>query len=74
MQSIICSHECPDVQVRHGPQLYTCNFSLEEDVAFVTVDKNDQGIAAGQYAVFYQMGVCLGSAVILEAPPKTLVA
>ena len=30
----------------------------------VTLDGNDQGLAAGQFAVFYQGGVCLGSAVI----------
>ena len=32
--------------------------------ACVTLDGNDQGLAAGQFAVFYQAGVCLGSAVI----------
>ncbi len=33
----------------------------------VRLEGNDQGLAAGQYAVFYQGGVCLGSAKILEA-------
>jgi tRNA-specific 2-thiouridylase len=31
----------------------------------VLLSENDQGLAAGQYAVFYQQGVCLGSAQIL---------
>lgn len=31
----------------------------------VLLDENDQGLAAGQYAVFYQGGVCLGAAKIL---------
>lgn len=32
--------------------------------ATVVLDGSDQGLAAGQYAVLYQEGVCLGSAVI----------
>lgn len=33
----------------------------------VTLASSDQGLAPGQYAVFYQKGVCMGAAVILEA-------
>ena len=35
--------------------------------ASVVLDGNDQGLAAGQYAVFYQNGACLGAAKILQA-------
>ena len=64
----------PDVQlpisckVRHGPFLYQCKFSflLADDprVALVQLHKSDQGLASGQYAVFYQNEICLGSGVI----------
>lgn len=39
--------------------------------ATVLLDGNDQGLAAGQYAVFYQGGACLGSAVIKNLPTAT---
>ena len=35
--------------------------------AVVIIDGPDQGLAAGQYAVFYDGAVCLGAAVITEA-------
>lgn len=34
--------------------------------ASVVLDGNDQGLAAGQYAVFYQNEACLGAAKILQ--------
>lgn len=55
------------VQVRHGPHMYGCQLEESSDGSGelqVTLDGNDQGLAAGQFAVFYQAGVCLGSAVI----------
>ncbi|GAB4819907.1 hypothetical protein N2152v2_006953 [Parachlorella kessleri] len=53
-------------KVRHGPHMYPCSLQMEEsgERGWVQLDGNDQGLAAGQYAVFYQGGYCLGSAVI----------
>jgi hypothetical protein len=35
---------------------------------WVVLEGTDQGLAPGQYGVFYQGGACLGAAVILGAP------
>ena len=63
------------MQVRHGPQMYRCRMTfiaqhpqspaLAHAHAHVALEENDQGLAPGQYAVFYQEGVCLGAAKIL---------
>lgn len=54
-------------KVRHGPTMYHCHVSFTNDqqtTMKVKLDGNDQGLASGQYAVFYQGEVCVGSAVI----------
>ncbi|TQD68998.1 hypothetical protein C1H46_045469 [Malus baccata] len=38
-----------------------------EDVAVVHLSQDDQGLAAGQFAAFYEGRTCLGSGVILES-------
>lgn len=67
------------VKVRHGPNIYTCK-EIEvrggdgdgdgdgdgcEGGTRVVIEGEDQGLAPGQYAVFYQEGFCLGSAKIV---------
>ncbi|KAL0715407.1 hypothetical protein Bca4012_064729 [Brassica carinata] len=39
----------------------------EGDVAVVHLDEDDQGLAAGQFAAFYEGTTCIGSGVILES-------
>jgi len=50
------------VKLRHGPQRQLCRVMLCDDGAWnVELEANDQGIAAGQFAVFYAGDVCIGS-------------
>lgn len=58
---------CEKIQVkmRHGPHLHQANVTLEHNAhGMVTLQEDDQGIAAGQYVVFYRGARCLGSALI----------
>jgi tRNA-specific 2-thiouridylase len=53
------------IKLRHGPQAVACSVRwLSSDRARIKLSVRDQGIAAGQFAVFYQNNVCLGSGVI----------
>lgn len=60
------------VKLRHGPRIHDCkieplqNAAGQVDRIHIKLDQNDQGIAAGQYAVFYKNNECLGSGMILE--------
>ncbi|TYG67429.1 hypothetical protein ES288_D05G075200v1 [Gossypium darwinii] len=60
-------------KVRHGPGFYNCNFKMEhgedgnDDIAVAQLSEDDQGLAAGQFAAFYEGQTCLGSGVILES-------
>lgn len=59
------------VKVRHGKQLYPCTTSFKDDTsADVIIDGSDQGIAAGQFAAFYDGDVCLGSGIITQSDQK----
>lgn len=54
-----------DVKIRHGEGLYKAKIDFTgPDMGTVKIDGKDQGIAAGQFAVFYDGEICLGSAII----------
>lgn len=58
--------EATQVKLRHGPKIYKCSVSRFEDqnnehAVQIKLTERDQGIAPGQFAVFYtENGVCLG--------------
>jgi tRNA (5-methylaminomethyl-2-thiouridylate)-methyltransferase len=53
------------VKLRHGEHQYNCTVDFKDDNhATLKLDGQDQGIAAGQFTVFYDGETCLGSAVI----------
>jgi len=53
------------VKVRHGAEFYHCQLKLSApNTGMVTLDQPDQGIAAGQFAVFYDGDYCLGAGII----------
>ncbi|CAM8916687.1 unnamed protein product [Rhodiola kirilowii] len=60
-------------KVRHGPGFYGCKMTVEHgessppNVAVVHLSEDDQGLAAGQFAAFYEDRICVGSGVILES-------
>jgi len=53
------------VKLRHGKNMHACTLQPMQNGAFqVTLTVNDQGIAPGQFAVFYDGTHCLGAGVI----------
>lgn len=60
------SHLCT-VKVRHGAREYPCELTLDGDKGHVKLLEDvERGIAPGQFAVFYDGEVCLGSGIISE--------
>lgn len=57
------------VRLRHGGALLPCRLSpLPDGGARVELSKPDPGIAPGQFAVFYDGEICLGSGVVRASP------
>lgn len=53
------------VKIRHGATMFNCRLTMQDaHHGTVTMDQADKGVAAGQFAVFYDGEVCLGGAVI----------
>lgn len=55
------------VKVRHGVHIYNANIDYIDDLVQVKLDNHDQGIAPGQFAVFYDKKICLGGGVITKS-------
>lgn len=64
---------CNVCKVRHGPGFYDCSLKMEDGengddkIGVVHLCEDDQGLAAGQFAAFYDERICIGSGVILES-------
>ncbi len=57
-----------EVKLRHGAQLHEAFLTAGEGSSLVvTLAQRDQGIAAGQFAVFYDGLLCVGSGMITKA-------
>jgi len=55
------------VKLRHSDYFYNCEITEEtKEKITIKIDKNDQGIAQGQFAAFYTEELCLGSGTICE--------
>ena len=54
------------LKIRHGEHFNRCTLNINGEKGTVESEKEDRGIASGQFAVFYKDDVCLGGSVILD--------
>lgn len=53
------------VKIRHGAHMYTCAIKRNSNNTMsIVLNEQDQGIAPGQYAVFYDNNRCIASSII----------
>lgn len=52
------------VKIRHGPQTYNATITNNKDKLHITINEKDQGLAPGQFIVFYDEKYCYGCGVI----------
>ncbi len=56
-----------EVKMRHGETFYQGKVTFtDQETALVKITESDQGIAPGQFAVFYKGNYCLGGGTILR--------
>lgn len=59
------------VKLRHGAHMYQAQVLTHGDGSMtVRLPQHDQGIAAGQFAVFYDQQICFGSGTIMGSSEK----
>lgn len=62
-----------EVKMRHGAKRYACTLTPRgDDTWTVNLKDRDQGIAAGQFAIFYDGDECCGGGVIVESMVQEL--
>lgn len=64
----LAGQQALQVKMRHGAHVHECMVTpIDENRAKIELQTNDQGIAAGQFAVLYNEDRCLGSGIINKA-------